>query len=408
MPTTHNYIGGAAYAQQVDTYTLANTWAAADTLTTTLTDENGESASVITTADDGVIENIRDKHLAALQGSSDARFTAVTWAASSTNAITGTAIVIGVPMHGAASETTAGDGTFTRAVTTANSGPEDFDVAANFSTASKPADGDTVLVVPNPTDGVSYNIKYSLPKAVRDEASLTLVDFRVSKAYRGVIGQPAYGYYLELESVTGVVELAGATSTWLEGSMPVAYILAGTGSEDLVHLKSTAAMKVYVRGANVAGTISVADNSVMDELYMFNCPRAVVNIGKDVTSLDVINVMSGLCTSKSGGSSLVVDVGVQGSFTLHPEADEDVSKVTTWQGGHSRWNGSGTLSTNHIKGGTMDLRENQATQMTITDTEIWDGLLTDEGGLGNIVYTNNIIRHGGTVLSEAGVTVDYI
>ena len=47
------------------------------------------------------------------------------------------------------------------------------------------------------------------------------------------------------------------------------------------------------------------------------------------------------------------------------------------------------------------------TAVTISNATIYGGLITDRGGVGNIVYTNNIISYGGDVQSDTGVTVAY-
>jgi len=131
------WIGGAAIVTQVDTFTVALTWAASDVLRITLTAEDGTTQFVEGTSTGTNEEtDVRDVMLALLQASVQTSFAAVTWAAGTAFIITGTTKVPGVPFRSAVSSTTAGDGTWALVNTTLSEGPEDFDVDGSSTYAS--------------------------------------------------------------------------------------------------------------------------------------------------------------------------------------------------------------------------------------------------------------------------------
>ena len=131
------WVGGAAVVTQVDTFTVALTWAAADVLRITLTAEDATTQFVEATSTGTTEEtDVRDVMLALLQADVQTLFVQVTWAGSGTLAITGTTKVPGVPVYSAVSSTTAGDGTWVLVNTTLSEGPEDWNVDGSLTYSS--------------------------------------------------------------------------------------------------------------------------------------------------------------------------------------------------------------------------------------------------------------------------------
>ena len=142
------WVGSAPAVAQLNTWTIAGTWNAADTITVTI-----GSKSVTTTVGSTTIATIISTILAALQALSTTvypEFAEVTWGSSSTT-ITATANTAGKPFTitiatNSALGTIDGAGTSTGTVTTASAGPQDWSTAANWSTGSVPVTGDTVYL----------------------------------------------------------------------------------------------------------------------------------------------------------------------------------------------------------------------------------------------------------------------
>ena len=80
---SRTWSGGTTARTQVDTLTIANTWASADTMTTTLLAEDGStSTNVLTSVLGASLESNRDLHLLGLKASTSVLLTGLTFAAS--------------------------------------------------------------------------------------------------------------------------------------------------------------------------------------------------------------------------------------------------------------------------------------------------------------------------------------
>ena len=142
---TNNWTGGASAVAEVDSALFANTWASADTITSTMTAEDGSTTQTVqSTATSSTIETgVRDVHLTDLQNSSNSMFVKVTFAASGSDTITGTAKTAGIPFYWTESVTTAGDGTLVitqdgSGASTLSEGPNDWNVDSSVAEKPKP------------------------------------------------------------------------------------------------------------------------------------------------------------------------------------------------------------------------------------------------------------------------------
>jgi hypothetical protein len=400
------WLGGAAATTQVDTLTIALTWAAADTMTTTLTAEDGTTSTVNTVVAGSDNEANRDAHLADLQAvqTGGTIWDTVTFASSSTDKITVTANVSGTPFYCTASETTAGNGTWARASTTANTGPNDWETTGNWSSASVPVNNDDVKFLTG-RHPLLFGLRPGNGAGNQGGASLSLTTFRVAEAYDGVsIGQPANSYYLDLDATTVSIDNKNA-QVLLDGTHTDVAIKGTTAGTKAVQLDGDIG-SLYLTGPDVIGKVWVADSAVLDNIYVNDCPNAELEVGENVTSLDILQATAGRIVMNSGGASLVVDVAGTATVIYHGDADEAVSAWTSF-GGVSEYNGSGTLTTAILHSGTFSLENSEAESVTITNCTVYGGFWTDESGLKNVTYTNNIIKWGGSVNSETGTTIAY-
>lgn len=400
--------GGTTGVKQVDTMTAADTWATSDTLTTTLTSENGSTQTVVSTATGSTIEtNVIDVHIADLLADTQSLFTQITWAKASAATITGTAKIAGIPFYCAGSETTAGDGSYSRASTTANAGPRDWNTAANWSAAAVPVnDTDSVLIQPHDTDEdalgnpISYSILYGL-----DQSAVDVIGFNVPKAFKGSVGDPIAGNYLKIDCAFGsdppTVINTGGSGVWLEGVFDNLTINGGRGLGDrFMRFKGTYTTTRILDG-NISGIIKFMDGVAITTLEGHGCGGAIVEVGtgSGITTFDV--------DSGNWTTSQAITTANLGAFLKLKHTTGAVTTIHN-RGARVEYNSSGTLGTLNNRLGFFDLSRNTAASVTVTNATIWSGILTDRGGAGNVTYTNNILVRGGNVNTETGATVDYI
>lgn len=153
---TRRYLGHAAGVKQVDTITIANTWAQNDTVTLTIDSidvvitigtlvTTAQVATTIKQAING--ETLTDTSASYTPNSgvqSIGQFTEVT-ASVSSSVVSLTANTAGKPFTLSVTESTAGDGTATEATSVAVAGKYHFSAADNWSANTVPVDADTIV-----------------------------------------------------------------------------------------------------------------------------------------------------------------------------------------------------------------------------------------------------------------------
>ena len=402
MPN-NNWIGGASVATKVDTGTIALTWATNDTIRTTLTSEDGTTTEFVeTTATGAVIEtDVLDPHLANLQNEQvKTLFKEITWEKVGTTQIKATAKLGGKPFVIALSAVTAGDGTFTNAVTTANSGPEDGGTAANYSLGTVLASDEDLRFVPNPNDGLSYDFKYSLDQSAKDLKSL-----KRSPEYRGTIGDPANRLYLlvsvsnEGASNVPYVSLYGTVGeTWLSGVLDEVRVYETSQSRRAVNLKGTITV-LRLKGPGVRGKVNVANGAALTTFYCLSAPIAEYDIGTGVTGLT--NVIADSGNGKIQSPCTTIDTAWQAILRHTAGA---VSAWTNRNGAHVFYNGSGTLSQGDNEGGVFDFTENVSAAVIVSAFTVHAGLLQDLSAMGNVAWPT-IQNPGGVVNIGEGAAI---
>jgi hypothetical protein len=403
--TTHDtWKGGTAVQAQVDTQTVALTWAAGDTIDTTLTDENGTATTVQTTIVGSTIENVVDEHLADLQASTNRLFAAITWSKSGTTQIVATATTAGVPFYISVAYVTAGDGTYVTASTTANAGPNDWNTTGNWQSGAVPVAEDIVNFAPHPDTGVSHPVLYGL-----NQNAIDLDGFTKSASFKANIGDSINGFYLRIDvsNATGNIPRTFIRSSvgdvWLWGTHDEMYIAETSRSKDAVHLKGTVTT-LRVNESGVQGTITAADSMTVTTLHMNGCPGAKVNIGSSVT-MTTANITAGslklensYTTLNMAGSAVVETVGTGTAATINV------------RGGQLFYNGSGTITTLNLSAGVVDFRATKASvtavsPLTVTTANVEGGHLNDRGATRAVVYFNPINYDGGQVSTDYGQTI---
>ncbi len=181
---TNSFLGTATAVAQVNTITPANV-TVGNIFTVTI---HGISISFTATA--ATVANVTAGLVAAINASTAAEWLEVT-AADITTALTLTAKVAGKPFtqtSSAAQGTGSAGMTLTTSTTTASSGPNHWDTAANWSLGTVPVNADDVLI-----DNLSVDILYGL-----SQSGVTLASLTVTDTFTGKIGLPRYtGSYFE-------------------------------------------------------------------------------------------------------------------------------------------------------------------------------------------------------------------
>ena len=429
MPTA-NWIGGTTAVTQVATATVTGVWSSTnpDTITTTLYDESGVARTVTTNATGSSIEtNVIDPHVVDLNNSTDEIFARSTWAKGSSTTITGTADVAGRPISGnlaatdpainrpLGSEVTAGSGAVsaTWANTTANAGPNDGLTGTNWKDAGVgtgiPADSDTMLFLPHPTDvnpdGTprSYDLLYGL-----DHSGIVLVSLKIGRSYKGVIGDPAGKHHFAIDQTnggsTGVTVIdSSSPSIWLKGPADAINVAGLPRGEDALHLGGGAGTIAVLRllGPRVLGKIHVEDNCPISTIECINAHMDVVMGVETGTVVGVFKSNSGnwLIERELGtGTTIATITGGTYKHTIGA-----VNQIDLF-GGTFDYNGEGTLAVLNVYGGVFNLEDNIEELVTISAAKIWGGQILDKSGLQNVVYTANVIVYGGSVTSDTATT----
>lgn len=283
-------------------------------------------------------------------------FTLVDWSVNSLT-ITGVSTTAGRPFTNTSSAT--GTGTLVTTVTVANSGPNNWDVAANWSGNAVPTNGDNVYI-----RGTSVDILYGI-----DQNAVTLALLDIDSTYTGRIGLPdrnGSGYYEYLETYLKI----GATTCnigrgpqtgpgrvrWNAGSVQTALSVYSTGTPDdatvsAVDFVGTHASNTLTvnRGSvsvaakpGVSSTISTArigsrDNPTSDASVLFG----------DGVTLTTLNMSGGQVTTRNGFTTATLTDG-----TLTVQGSANVTTINA-NSGTVNYEGTGTLTT--YVGGTKSL-----------------------------------------------------
>lgn len=189
------WLGGAVARAQIDTITIADTWATNDTLVVAVGTKS-ITLTIGSTVDTTTIAENLQRLLAAATVAAAALDTGYSadyaggqilemtefTATQDTNVVTLTGNSAGVPFTVVVTETTAGDGTATGATATEATGPYHFDNPDNWEAGTVPADGDTLLF-----DTGANSLKYALDYPATNTNRHA---FTRTTDYSGTIGLP--------------------------------------------------------------------------------------------------------------------------------------------------------------------------------------------------------------------------
>jgi hypothetical protein len=414
---TRRWTGAALPVAQKETITIGGTWVAADTLTVTC---NGR-ALTLTIGTTVTTSQIATELAAALGSTSTALGTGYTVTDRGPNiaefrdfvsgetvpAASGSTVVLigrtkGQPYTITVSKSST-SGTVSTATTTSASGPNFFNVAANWSGSTVPVDSDDIVF-----DSGSIDVLYGLAQSSVSPASIT-----ITQGYSGRIGlndtntgDSAYPYveyrdkYLALgtsaDSVTQALTIGGGDG---QGSSRIK-IDSGSGQCQLLVLNSGVSEvqgvpAILWKGTHVSNTATIQKGSVgiaffaaetaaiMTTKIGFRSNQdndANVTIGSGVT-LTTVEQTGGILTT----SAAVTTMTQSGGTWRHLSG---VAVTVTINGGYCSYESTGTLTTLTLAGGELDFRSNQRAR-TITNCDLFAGV-TFRDPAGTVTFTNGI------------------
>jgi hypothetical protein len=340
--STLTWKGDAPAVAQVDTLTVGGTIEASDVFTMTI---NGKSLNVV--AGSTAAATVATTIATAWNASTIPEFKEITAAATSGGSLTLTADVPGKPFTVTVSTTETGGGaadaqTFTKASTTANSGPNDWSTAANWSGGAIPANSDIVIL-----ENSKVDILYGL-----DQHGVTLASLIVAQTFTGTIGLPrtnAGGYaeyrptYLQIGATLctiGKGDGAGSGRIKIDFySIQTACTIQNSGSAAETGLPS-----ILLKGTHASNVLNLIKGNV-----------GVAFFAGETATLATVNV--GFYSNVNGDSSLVLGSGCTLTTVKQSggkiAAESNITTLTQYAG-ELTLRGSATLTTYTIEGVLYD------------------------------------------------------
>lgn len=398
----YKWVGGAAATAQIDTLTPAGV-AATDVLRVTLTAEDGSTQQhVDTTMTGSTVAQACDDMIVQLKASTETLFRRLEFSDQTTH-VQVTARTAGVPFYMTTSVTnTSGGGapTLTRAASTASSGPNDFNVLANWILAdgAAPSGGEGV---PGDADEIhcstgNHDILYGL-----DQNTTDLKQFRVSSGYQGSIGQATIPLHIDVSDVSGsvisIMSLGGRGRRYnLEGAVDNCIVTRCNG---LMDLKLTGMDTLQVIGNAVGGRICLKNGSSWDNTSgasqryrQVMADNANVKIESGVTHLQNVHMDGGYFETHSSISSAngnTFDM-LRGTSCFKSSAGLQVG--LNMYGGRFAYESDQDLGGSNqqllIYGGTVDVSKNtKVGTCTVHNPTVFQGVLDASAEHDNVVLT---------------------
>jgi hypothetical protein len=256
----------------------------------------------------------------------------------------------------------------TGTASTANSGPNDWSTAANWSAATVPVDNDDVIL-----DG-SNSMYYGL-----DQSSVEPTTLTIRQTFTGYCGLPktnSNGYpeyreqYLKLGPATCTIGLGEGSGSgrikldFTSDQTACTVIDTGRGAESGIPA-------VLLKGTNASNTLTVLDGEV-----------GVAYFSDETSTVATLTVMGGTVTSRAGLTTLHLNGG-----TLRHGGSAAVTTANV-NAGTLYYDSTGTATTVNLRG-TVDCSE-AAGSRTFTTTNLYAGATLNDPR-NSVTHTNGLI-----------------
>lgn len=393
---TYYYIGnGLSNISQIDTLTVGGTIEAGDEFKVTFTGEDSSTVTLTVVASSTSIATTCTEIAAAINASTNPLVEPLTAAAGATT-VTVTAGTAGVPFYCTVTTTESGGGaadaqTFTRAATTANRGPSDYNVAINWSGLIVPVASDVVVVDGRQTASILYGLNQSavaLASFTRYQTAYAVGQASIPLQIRAAVvklnvkptdgSSPTPGFTgIDVGSAAGsTVEVFGSATSGSSGREPVC--VKGTHASHV--------LRAY-GGIVGLGTQNPADTAQFPTVLSAGKGTSLF-IGSGVTAPTTLTMREGANIELRTGAATIDASGagllkVEGSGAI-TTANLDCKTIL---------NGTGTITTIEAEGNSAIDTTQTENARTVTNYTQY-GLATLKTNL-NTTYTNGIkLRRG--------------
>lgn len=281
----------------------------------------------------------------------------------------------GVPFTMTVTESTAGDGTSTRALVTAATGLNHWDDANNWDTGVLPADGDTVYI-----DNSSVDILYGLDQSAIEPAAL-----HIAQSFTGTIGLP------EINEDGGYHEYR---STYLTIGAVVLQIGAGAGNgSGRIRINSGSdpcALTVFNSGSRLDDVPAVLwkGTDSTNTLVQVGGDVGVAVYGAETATLATVTKEDGDLLTGAGATLSGALVQNGGTWTVNSLIDGSLTMI----GGSVEINGTANVDQLTVRGGVCTYN----TTGTLGGATVVsnDGVLDFGSNPSAVSVTNPIDLHG--------------
>lgn len=363
------WAGGAAATAQISTLTPGGTIEVGDIFNVILTGEDGVAQTEAVVATGATVAQVCDDIVLQCNASSQTLFLNVTFT-DQTSRVDVTANSAGVPFYLTETTTETGGGTtddqtFAVGSTTASSGPNDYNVLANWVES----DGTAPSAIPAANDEVyfstgNHDVLYGL-----DQSSIDLKQFRVTSGYGGAIGQADIPFKVTVSNVTDSVMPYLALGSAgrrvnIEGQFDQVLVTRNSGTIDI---KSTNVDIFTITGPASKGLIRVKNGSSFlgggtNTFRQVGVDGLTTIIESGVTGIHQVRVDGGyLETSSNCGTANADELNLhRGTVCFKGSA---ACKTTNVFGGTLKWQsdqsiGSSTNTPLTMFGGRVDVTKN--------------------------------------------------
>lgn len=368
---TKRWIGGATAVPQVDTLTVGGTIEAGDKFKITVTGEDGSTYTLSVSASGTTIAGTCTDIANAWNASANPLLTPITALAGSTT-VTLTADSGGVPFVVSATTTESDNSsadaqTFSRAATTANVGPSDWNSVNNWSDFAVPVSTDTVVIDGRSTSDILYGLNQSAVtltalQVIRGSPNVgtTIAALRISATTLEINVDPAEGGNATAASCINIDTGTNATTGTIFDSAS-----QGTDGLESVIWKGVEATNIIrVRGGKVGiATSKPGDAATLATLQLLGQDsNTSVHIGAGVT-LTTLTQQTGDVKLECAVTTINQDGGAlttEGTGTI----------TTAYISGVFKSNSTGTITNLHVEpGGLADFTGSTAAR-TVTNAAI--------------------------------------
>lgn len=389
---TNIWMGGTAVRTQVDALTPGGTIAPETEFTVTLTDDNDREASVTALAGGSTVAAACAAIAAAIAAAADPLFRRVA-ASDDETQVTLSAVTPGTPFT--CTVATSSPATFTRAAVTPNKGPNDYNVAENWSLGHVPDTGEDVHKPPG-TPAMKYGL---------NQSAVAIGAFVRHAGDIGDVGREEDGllHYLRIKPTSLNIRGLGSLVAVDLGSQAITPHVDHVGSPAAnrpcaVYLRGSAATGLTIESGYVGFAAWAGDvGTIAGKISVANDARLVIGPGTTVSSAEL---------EQTGGEvhahCSVPTIEVKGQRTIYRQivgawttADaEDGATLFTPAAGVSY----GT--TRLHSGAKVDNRDNTLAKTFVTTALGWGCAIIDPAMA--IVFTNPITWPEGKVAYETG------